>query len=77
VTAYRTVTTPDPERTASSLESARALDLEAALERGICDPGAFLPRRMSGRKGDREFEPLSQWAARACALIVLDRKVAS
>jgi hypothetical protein len=72
VSGWKLVTAPDPERTARSLEQARRGSLEDALTFGISDPGAFLPRKTRGPKGDREYEPLSQWTGRACALIVRD-----
>ena len=73
MSTQRTVTPPDPDRTERSLESIRSLSLEEALIHGISDPGSFLPRRMSGRKGERKYEALAIWQARACALIVTDR----
>lgn len=73
---HRTVTPPDPERTARNLEVTRTRTLEDALAFGCGDPGAFLPRRVTGTKGDRVYEPLINWQARACALIVTDRRAA-
>lgn len=74
MTAHRTVTPDDPIRTAFNLTAIESLSLEDALVQGITDPGSFLPRRMSvGMVGDREYEALTSWQARACALIVTDR----
>jgi hypothetical protein len=74
VTDHLTVTPPEPDRTARNLTVVAALSLEDALIQGISDPGSFLPRRMSvNLEGDREYEPLRLWQARACELIVTDR----
>ena len=72
--AHRTVTPPDPDRTARSLNAVASLSIEDALVQGISDPGSFLPRRISiNLEGDTEYEALRLWQARDCTLIVTDR----
>jgi hypothetical protein len=70
---WRNVSPADPERTARSTAEVSTRSLEDALRRAICDPGGFTPRRMRGRKGDREYETVESWGARACAVLVRAR----
>lgn len=70
---WKNVTDHDPELQRETLGDLLELSLERALTGAICDPGTLTPRRYRGPKGDREYESINEWSARACVIVVASR----